>query len=432
MKIDWSSLWKKEDWWANWVGFFLFALCISGIVGIIYEVPKFKIWTANPLDSIPAGMLLQLLILVVGLTILYTIAIRTMKESAARFIPAFIVVFLIVCVSFIISNQATVKAWGLAYPLWAVLIGLVIANTVGVPNWLKPGAKTELYIKTGLVLLGAEILFGRILKLGPAGLAIAWGVTPFVLLFMYYYGTRVLKIDRALVLVLSAGTSICGISAAVASAAACKARKEYLTLTIAIILIFTVFLMFALPAFCRLVGLSEIMAGGWIGGTVESTGAVVAAGELVGPKAMEVAVVIKMIQNVLIGIFAFIIAAVWVVKLERDPTAPRPGLGEIWFRSPKFIIGFLALSLISSFVLMPILGDAGVATIVSGSKALRGFFFSLAFVSIGLESNFRELAKSMAGGKPLILYFMGLAFNLLLTFFIVWLTLSGVLFPMPI
>jgi len=429
--IDWSSLWKKEDWWACWIGWFILALSIPGIIGIVYKLPKVHKWVANPLDALPGDTLLAYLIMFIGLAIIYLIAVRIMGESVKTYVPAFLVVFAIGILSMVIGEQAPLKAYGLSYPLWALMIGLLISNTVGVPKWLKPGVRTELYIKCGLVVLGAEILFTRIMVLGPYGLGIAWGVTPVVLYLMYLYGTRVLKMERELTLPIAAATSVCGVSAAIATGAACKAKQDYITIAVGQTLIFTVLMMVAMPALSRFFGFSELIAGAWIGGTVDSTGAVPAAGELVGPLAMEAAVTIKMIQNVLIGIIAFVVATIWVTRIERVPGAIKPSPWEIWFRMPKFIVGFLVASLVFSFVLVPMIGDETVSGILKFSKVFRKEFFALAFVSIGLGSNFRELGKYFKGGKPLNLYWVGQTFNILLTLLIAWLLLSGVLWAVP-
>jgi len=429
--IDWSSLWKKEDWWACWIGWFILALSIPGIIGIVYKLPKVHKWVANPLDALPGDTLLAYLIMFIGLAIIYLIAVRIVGESVKTYVPAFLVVFAIGILSMVIGKQATLTAYGLSYPLWALMIGLLISNTVGVPKWLKPGVRTELYIKCGLVVLGAEILFTRIMVLGPYGLGIAWGVTPVVLYLMYLYGTRVLKMERELTLPIAAATSVCGVSAAIATGAACKAKQDYITIAVGQTLIFTVLMMVAMPAISRFFGFSELIAGAWIGGTVDSTGAVPAAGELVGPLAMEAAVTIKMIQNVLIGIIAFVVATIWVTRIERVPGTIKPSPWEIWFRMPKFIVGFLVASLVFSFVLVPMIGDETVSGILKFSKVFRKEFFALAFVSIGLGSNFRELGKYFKGGKPLNLYWVGQTFNILLTLLIAWLLLSGVLWAVP-
>ncbi|NIR43416.1 MAG: putative sulfate exporter family transporter, partial [Gemmatimonadetes bacterium] len=115
----------------------------------------------------------------------------------------FVGVFSLAVVAYTIAQQTGVRAAGFGYAFWALAIGLLIANTVGTPPWIKPALRSELYIKTGLVLLGAEILFGNILSLGVPGLFVAWVVTPTVIIFMYQFGTRVLKItSRSLVIVI--------------------------------------------------------------------------------------------------------------------------------------------------------------------------------------------------------------------------------------
>ena len=429
--FDYSSLYKKEDWWACWIGFLILLLCVQGIIGVVYKLPKVQKWVANPLNALPGDTLIAYLIMFVGLAIIYLIAVKIMGERVKTYIPAFLVVFIIGIISMVIGYQTTLKTYGLSYPLWALLIGLLISNTVGVPKWLKPGVRTELYIKCGLVVLGAEILFSRIMALGPYGLVIAWVVTPIVLYLMYLYGTRTLKMERELALPISASASVCGVSAAIATGAACKAKKDHITVAVGQTLVFTVLMMVAMPILCRLFGFSELISGAWIGGTVDSTGAVPAAGELVGPLAMEAAVTIKMIQNVLIGIIAFVVALIWVTRVEKAPGATKPSPWEFWFRMPKFIVGFLVASLVFSFVLIPMMGNEAVSGVLGFSKVFLNEFFVLAFVSIGLDSNFRELGKYFKGGKPVNLYWVGQIFNILLTLLVVWLMLGGVLWAIP-
>jgi uncharacterized membrane protein YadS len=295
------------------------------------------------------------------------------------------------------------------------------------------GSRTELYIKTGLVLLGAEILFGKIVVLGSRGLMVAWVVTPTVLIFMYFFGTRILKMSsKALVVVVAAATSVCGVSAAIATAAASKAKKEELTLAVGMTLIFTVLMMVAMPPVIKAVGMNELVGGAWMGGTIDATGAVVAAGALLGDDAEVVAAVVKMIQNILFGVVAFIVAIAWVTKIERDPSAPRPSAMEIWYRFPKFIVGFVVASLVFSFVLIPAFGGGqeGLTAVdrnVIGAitKTCRGWLFCLAFVAIGLESNFRQLTAQLAGGKPIMLYIVGQSFNLILTLILAYIAFGG-------
>jgi uncharacterized integral membrane protein (TIGR00698 family) len=416
----------KEDWWAIW---FAAILTIAVYVGIITNVPKIGKWETNPLNAIPLEIIFPVLIMLVGIGLMTTAGMILMKDNWKKYIPGFTVICLISIISYIFAHQATIKAWGISYAIWALFFGLLISNTIGTPDWLLKGARSEMFIKTGLVLLGAEILFSKILKLGAPGLVVAWIVTPTVIIFMWFFGTRWLKIaSKQLVIIIAAATSVCGVSAAIATAAACRAKKEELTLAVGMTMIFTVTMMIGMPALTKFIGISPEVGGAWLGGTIDSTGAVVAAGALLGENAEKVAAVVKMIQNILIGFMAFVVAVLWVTKVDRSENGPKPSLMEIWYRFPKFILGFVLASLIFSFILMPVLGGDEVAAILKQTKTLRGWFFCLAFVSIGLESNFKDLASQLVGGKPIILYIVGQSFNIILTLFAAWLAFGGILF----
>ena len=182
-----SSLWKSEDWWAVWFGFLLI---LASLTRLVTEVPKIGRWTDDPLSAFGVGsgegtIVLPLLGLMLGLGVLTTLGIAIMKaEPPSRYALGFAGVFVISCIAYWIANQTNIRYWGLSYALWALLVGLLISNTIGTPKWLRPAAKTELFIKTGLVLLGAEILFKKIISMGAPGLMVAWLVTPTVVIFM--------------------------------------------------------------------------------------------------------------------------------------------------------------------------------------------------------------------------------------------------------
>ena len=416
LKTLFLALRKSEDWWTVWLGLILFGVTL---LGIITTVPKPNLWVTNPFNSFSTDGFISYLFLTFILLIILSIAIKSIQGKLSTFIPAFLIFSVLGLVAQVISKQSFIGTYGLEYVLWALIIGLIISNTIGVPDFLIPAIKTELYIKIGLVLLGAEILFSQILNLGIQGLLLAWGVTPIVLFLMYKYGTSVLKMDKTLTVLMSAATSVCGVSAAIAVAAATKARKEFLTLTISISLISTVILLVGLPTLIRLTGMDFIVGGAWIGGTVDSTGAVVAAGELLGEEAMEVATVIKLIQNVMIAIIAFVIAFLWVTKIDKTSN-DKPGLIQIWYRFPKFIIGFAFLSILSSFVVLPIMGEVMSTNILKLTGSIRTFLFAIAFLSIGLETDFKTLKTQISGGKPVQLYIVGQSLNLILTLIFAW------------
>ncbi len=361
-----------------------------------------------------------LLLLFVFLAFMFGIASQVMNGDYLNFVGGFAFVFLIAVLSYFLAGHVEAKAVGFGYAAWAIIIGLLISNTIGTPNWVKPAVLTALYIKTGLVVLGAEILLGKILAIGLPGIFVAWIVTPIVLVSTYWFGQKVLKIkSKTLNMTISADMSVCGVSAAVATAAACKASKEELTIAIGLSMVFTSVMMIALPAFINYMGMPEILGGAWVGGTIDATGAVVAAGAFLGEKALSVAATIKMIQNVLIGLIAFSVAVYFSGQGE-DGEKVKFSWSEIWRRFPKFILGFLGASIVFS-IIYELLGSNGAYTyidqgVIGGfTKNLRGWFFCLAFVSIGLSINFKDLRKHFKGGRPLILYLTGQAFNLGLT-----------------
>ncbi|MFH1700578.1 MAG: putative sulfate exporter family transporter [Candidatus Zixiibacteriota bacterium] len=439
MNKGWDDLRKNEDWWAVWIGF---AIIAAALLRWIPQIPKIGKWSTNPLEAfiilkngiVVGTNIMPLLALMICIGVVTAIAIAVMKnQSVGKYIAGFAVIFLLACIAYWIANQSNIKYWGLSYAMWGLLVGLLISNTVGTPSWLLAGAKTELFIKTGLVLMGAEILFKKILALGPPGLMVAWIVTPIVVVFIYIFAVRVLKMkNKALAIIIAAATSVCGVSAAIATAAACRAKKEDLTLAVGMTLIFTVLMMVFMPIAIKALGMDAVLGGAWMGGTIDSTGAVVAAGSMLGPDAEKVAAVVKMIQNVLIGILAFCVALYWCYCVDREPGAARPNPMEIWNRFPKFVIGFVGASVIFSFIVVPAMG--GDFKLVESefinpiTKTMRGWFFCLAFVAIGLESNFKNLASRMEGGKPMTLYIVGQSFNLILTLAVAFLAFI-VMFP---
>jgi len=419
------TLLTSEDWWAIWLGGLLIAVAVFELVTAVPGVGR---WTGD-VGAAFENRMLALALLGLGLALITALAARAMGGSFILHQAGFFALFLLAVLSYFLANQTGIRAAGVGYAFWALLLGLVVSNTVGTPGWLKPALRSELYIKTGLVLLGAEILFNRILNLGPPGLFVAWLVTPIVIFFMYRFGTRVLKIaSPSLVIVIAAATSVCGVSAAIAVAAAARAKKDELTLAVGMTLIFTVAMMILMPMGIRAIGMDPIVGAAWIGGTVDATGAVVAAGAMLGEDAGHVAAVVKMIQNILIGVVAFSVAVYWVTTIEKKSGTARPAITEIWTRFPKFILGFIGASLLFSFVLVPTLGDEAVTGVLDLTSDFRGWFFCLAFVSIGLESNIRDLLTQVGGGRPIQLYLVGQTFNLVLTLVAAYLAFGGILF----
>lgn len=435
-KFKWSDLIRQEDWQAVWIGFIIIA---AGAVGVLtgafdFSAAKFSTWGQDvSFAAIWSGdLVFRLILTAVILGVLFTAGNALRGVSVKTYLPAYIGLFVLAVIVRLISAEYTFNRY-LEWAFFALAVGLLIANTVKVPAWLKPAVQTEFYIKTGLVVMGFSVLFSNIVNFGLYGLGIAWIVTPIVIIFMWYFGTRVLKIDnKPLVITLATATSVCGTSAAIASGAASKAKKTDLSLAVSISIIFTVLMMVFEPVIIKVSGLGELMGGALIGGTVDSTGAVTVAGTALGELAQTSAVLVKSIQNILIGFIAFAVAIFFTTRVEKDQeTAGKVSAAEIWYRLPKFILGFFAASLIASFVIQPAAGADAVASINKVLDQYKNWAFVLAFTSIGLDTNFREIKEQLQGGKPLVLYIVGQLFNIVLTFIAVYILLSGRFFPLP-
>ena len=433
-----------EDWTAVWIGFLVIAVAALAVLTgwFDFSAAKFGTWTVaaaenggeakSLLAQLSEGAFwIKLLRTFLVLGIIFSVGVKLQGASLKKFVPAFVALFVLAVVVRLVSAEFTLNRY-LEWAFWALIIGLLVSNTVGVPAWLKPAIKTEFYVKTGLVIMGFSVLFSNIAKFGLYGLGIAWIVTPIVIIFMWWFGTRVLKIDnKPLVITMASATSVCGTSAAIATGAASNCKKNDLGMAISISIIFTVLMMVFEPMIIKWVGMSPLMGGALIGGTVDSTGAVVVAGTALGEEAQTAAVLVKSIQNILIGFIAFFVALFFATKVDKTGNS-KVGAGEIWTRFPKFIIGFFVASLHASFIILPIFGQSEVGAINKVLDQYKNWAFVLAFTSIGLDTNFKEIWKSMQGGKVLWLYVVGQVFNILLTLFAVWLLLSGVLFPIPV
>ena len=299
------------------------------------------------------------------------------------------------------------------YPVYAILLGLLgnlALSLAGVRDRLAPAFKTEFFIKTGLVLLGSTVLLDVIVRAaGPAVLQALFLVTS-VFLFTWWIGGK-LGLDDRLRALLASSVSICGVSAAIAAAGAVQARKEQLAYTASLVILFAVPSIFLLPWLVGVFGLSTAQAGAWIGGNIDTTAAVAASGAIVGEEALQIASIVKSTQNVLMGVVAVLLTAYFAFKIapaEGAGAVERPGLRTLWDRFPKFVLGFLAASVIATLWANGPSADpdAGLAT----ARALRDWFLIAAFTSIGLEFKLSSLRE--AGWRPIGVFALATVFNL--------------------
>jgi uncharacterized integral membrane protein (TIGR00698 family) len=389
-----------EDWLAVWVGALAVVLVLIGL---------------RPQSPITVGL---------TCLILSGVGIALMGGKGAAFSAGFPVVYALAWMAQRIAADSRVASWGLEYVIFALGLGLLIGNTVGIPSWLKPAVRTEYYIKIGLVIFGAGVLFQEILQAGFLGMLQALSVIV-VVWYSCFYISKKLRVDDEFAVLLSTAVSICGVSAAIAACGAIQGDRRKLSYVTSLVLIVAVPMMVVMPWAVRQFHIADLIAGAWIGGTIDTSGAVVAAGALVSDAAMKAAVIVKFSQNALIGVAAFFLSVWWAFN-RRSQTAERPTARIIWDRFPKFVLGFIALSLIFSFAVPAALVSETRGTL----NGLRTAWFAVAFTCIGLETRFADLI-GMENGRPIVAFLLAQAINIGWTLFVAYLLFGGVLFPVP-
>lgn len=298
----------------------------------------------------------------------------------------------------------------LEFPIWAVLLGIAV-NLVLRPfkghDFIRPGVRTEFFLKIGLVLLGAGVNL-KLLATTAAGAVLQASVMIVSVFFFAYWLAGCFGLNDKLRAVMSMALSVCGVSAAIAAAGSVKARKEQVTYVITLVILIALPMMVLAPMAAKAMHLSDAVAGAWFGGNIDTTAAVVGAGTIFSDAAQKVASIVKSTQNALIGVVAFFLALYFAIKNE---SGKRPSAKMIWDRFPKFVLGFIAASIL--YTLGWIDGGKGTAL-----DALKNWAFTLAFVSMGLEFAFGEL-KSM-GWKPVAVFLIATLFNTLLALGVAW------------
>jgi uncharacterized integral membrane protein (TIGR00698 family) len=356
--------------------------------------------------------------------VLSGLGIFLMGGNVRAYVLGFPIVYGLGWLAQVIAANSRVASLGLEYVIFALIIGLVVGNAVVLPHWLKSAVRTDYYIKIGLVMFGAGILFQEILQAGARGLAQALMVIA-VVWYGCYWIARKLRVDEEFAVMLSTAVSICGVSAAIAACGAIQGDRRKLSYVTSLVLIVAIPMMVAMPWIARHFQIPDAVGGAWIGGTIDTSGAVVAAGSLLGDAATKISVIVKFSQNALIGLAAFALSVWWSLN-HGAQTGTRPTAALIWQRFPKFVLGFMAASLIFSFVLPAAL----VTETRSALTGLRTAWFALAFTSIGLETRFADLV-GMGNGRPALAFLGAQLLNIVWTLVVAYLLFGGVLFGPP-
>jgi len=282
------------------------------------------------------------------------------------------------------------------YVLWAIVIGLVISNTVGVPALFRAGVATyEFWLKIGIVLLGARFLVGDVLRLGGISLGLVFVEITLSLIFMTLLG-RAFNLRPKLTTLLAVGSSICGVSAIIATQGAIDADEEDSSYAIAAILALGAISLFVFPLVGHTLHLSDRGYGLWAGLAVDNTAEASAAGALYSDAAGKVAVLAKTCRNAMIGFVVLGYAIYWASKGQAAKVQNKAAF--LWSKFPKFVLGFLVVSLVASigFFTKPEITAIG---------NLSRWAFLLTFAGVGLRTNVRELGKQ--GARPFLVGAVG-------------------------
>ncbi|HET7180476.1 MAG TPA: putative sulfate exporter family transporter [Chryseosolibacter sp.] len=411
-----SPLTLDEDWAVVLLGFIIIFLFLGGLV---IPAPVYKWSSADDLVTTVFGPanLLRMLSQFVLVFIFSLLAAAITNKPARASLRVFPVLYIVSVAALIFEGSESIKTLNLEAVIFSLSIGLLIGNLFRLPAWFRSVLNAEMFVKIGLVLLGTRIIFSDILEAGSKGMMQAL-VIVFSVWYFAFWICKKLKLDDDLRMMIASAVSICGVSAAIATAGAIKGDPKKLSYVISLVLVTAIPMMIFMPYLAKFMGLSQDVTGAWIGGTIDTTGAVVAAGSLVGDTAVKISTIVKFSQNVLLGLAAFAISIYWTFsqKSPEGVEASKPSLGLLWERFPKFVLGFMAASLLFSFVLSPSL----VQATQGGLKSIQTLWFVLAFTSIGLETRFSDLFNA-DNKRPLYAFLIAQTFNIFATLVVAYL-----------
>jgi uncharacterized integral membrane protein (TIGR00698 family) len=430
-----GALLRRDDWWAIWIGLGLVivaAALVHGGSSLKWLAVAPTKWShlseARAQLAAHAGQYLALFAL---WALLFGIAVNALGYRVSRFVPAFALLYVVALLLYTLGQWDQAARYNLEAPLVALVLGLLVSNTVGVPGWAQPALRVELYVKTGIVLLGASLPLTLIAWAGPVAIVQAAIVSLVTFAVIYFVGVR-LDLDRRLAATLGTGGAVCGVSGAIATAGAVGARKEHVSIAISLVIVWAIATIFVLPLAARALGLPTGVAGAWIGTSEFADAAGLAAAQAYGgyagnvpgilgrpEAAVDAFTLMKVIgRDVWIGVWAFVLSLVAATRWERTGIEGRARAGQIWDRFPKFVLGFLLASVIvtvfASGYAYPEYKKSVVPGLVAPLQVLRTWAFVLCFLSIGLTTRLREFAS--VGAKPFYAFTAGVAVNIVLGF----------------
>ncbi|HUA89975.1 MAG TPA: putative sulfate exporter family transporter [Steroidobacteraceae bacterium] len=428
---------RTEDWWSILIGLGLVLAAAGAFAGgasIKWLAVAPQKWSELPAL---AGQLRQHATQYLALFVLWAallgLGATALGYRFMRFVAAFAALFVVALGLYATGQWDQAAHYNLEPPLVALALGLLVSNTVGTPGWLQPALRVEFYIKTGIVLLGAGLPLTLIVWGGSVAIVQAAIVSLVTFGVIYFVATR-LGLDRRFAAILGTGGAVCGVSGAIAAGGAVGARKEHVSVAIALVILWAIATIFILPLAARALLLPTGIAGAWIGTSEFADAAGLAAAQAYGgyagtvpgiagtpDAAVNAFTLMKVIgRDVWIGVWAFALSVIAATRWESTGVESGAGAAQIWRRFPKFVLGFIAASavitLVSRGYTYPEYKKALQPALVAPLQALRVWAFTFAFLSIGLTTRLRELLQ--VGARPFYAFTAGVAVNIALGYFL--------------
>ncbi len=369
-----TKLLSTEDYWAIWLGLLVIVVAMTAF----YSGHTIKTWAVTPGSWSGGAELAADLakhwwgfgIIYLGFGAVFTLSMAVMGHDVKRFLVGYTILFVGSLIIFYLAAWHAMKQVHLGAPLLALLIGLVIGNVRAVPEWFKTALRTEYYIKTGIVLLGATLPLTLIFTIGPIAFLQATIVSVGTWLTIFLVATRLFKLDPRFGAVLGTGGAVCGVSGSIAVGGAVRADKEHISIGIAVVSVWAIVMILALTVLTKVLvaptadiasgavegmHISPGVAGAWVGTSeyADAAGFAVVA-ELAtefGEAPIRAFTLMKVIgRDIWIGIWCLVLSIVSVVFWEKGETRQRLGPGVVWDRFPKFVMGFFVASVVMSVV----------------------------------------------------------------------------------
>ena len=392
----------SEDWLA--VIFGLILLAVFTFTPPKVMLPNSWLLPQEFLRQISANFIgyLNSFIVVFIATLAYTLISRVVKIG--KFVSSFVFLWFLSLVVWLLSRNVLVSGSGITFPLLALAIGFILANVPRVKLLREQLLLQGFYLKLGIVILGAYMVFANILRLGVLGLIHVGVVVSSTWLIAYALSSR-LGVEWRSRPIVATGVSICGVCGVIASGGAMGETYRRISGIVTISLLTVIPMIFLMPHMALWLNLPDRAAGAWIASSIDTTSGVVLASAVVSDEALSVAALVKMTQNATVGVIVFLLAIYTSRHLNPEPRL-KANLSLVWRYFPKFILGFIIVSAIVSFYHSPFFPESLLSTIsLPGLSTIRLWLFTLAFLTVGLSIKIRDFHRRLPREGSLILAF---------------------------